>query len=631
MRKRTNKLLAVLLTGAMAMSMGACGNGGASTDNTQKKGSDDQVTIKITWWGGDARHEATQKVLDLYTESHPNVKFEAIPAGWDGYFEKLSTQAASGSIDTRIALILPWFFGAAFFIFMLVQFFRGVPKELDEAAEIDGCGRIAILFRILAPVVKPSIITASIFAFYWIWQDFFQPLIFMSTTSKFTLSLALNMFLDPSTYNNYGGLFAMSVLSLLPTIIFFIIFQRYDSLQMATFTITEKGYSLVNAKGETMADVAADFEAGPDKPSSYMGKVASLLYNRYVNGAKPIAMVSTDNCSHNGDKLYAAIDEFAKAWSKNGVAEAGFADYVNSDKVSFTWSMIDKITPRPDANVEKMLLDDGVEGLDPVITSKNTYVAPFVNAEETEYLVIEDKFPNGREALEAGGLMFTDRETVDKVEKMKVCTCLNPLHTALAIYGCLLGYDKISEEMKDDDLRKMIEIIGYKEGLPVVVNPGILDPKKFIKTVLEVRLPNPFMPDTPQRIATDTSQKLAIRFGETIKAYMASDELEASDLKLIPLVFAGWLRYLMAVDDNGNAFEPSSDPMLAELTPYLKDIKWNDEQAEKKILPILAKSEIFGVNLAEAGLLCRVVKYFKELIAGVGAVRTTLHKYVSNN
>lgn len=404
-----------------------------------------------------------------------------------------------------------------------------------------------------------------------------------------------------------------------------------DSLQMATFTITEKGYSLVNAKGETMADVAADFEAGPDKPSSYMGKVASLLYNRYVNGAKPIAMVSTDNCSHNGDKLYAAIDEFAKAWSKNGVAEAGFADYVNSDKVSFTWSMIDKITPRPDANVEKMLLDDGVEGLDPVITSKNTYVAPFVNAEETEYLVIEDKFPNGREALEAGGLMFTDRETVDKVEKMKVCTCLNPLHTALAIYGCLLGYDKISEEMKDDDLRKMIEIIGYKEGLPVVVNPGILDPKKFIKTVLEVRLPNPFMPDTPQRIATDTSQKLAIRFGETIKAYMASDELEASDLKLIPLVFAGWLRYLMAVDDNGNAFEPSSDPMLAELTPYLKDIKWNDEQAEKKILPILAKSEIFGVNLAEAGLLCRVVKYFKELIAGVGAVRTTLHKYVSNN
>ena len=106
--------------------------------------------------------------------------------------------------------------------------------------------------------------------------------------------------------------------------------------------------------------------------------------------------------------------------------------------------------------------------------------------------------------------------------------------------------------MKNETLVKLVEGIGYKEGLPVVVNPGILDPKEFIDTVLKVRVPNPFMPDTPQRIATDTSQKLAIRFGETIKAYAASPELNVSDIKLIPLVFAGWLRYLMAIDDNGN-------------------------------------------------------------------------------
>ncbi len=130
-------------------------------------------------------------------------------------------------IDTRTALILPWFFGGAFFIFLMVQNFRGIPRELDEAAEIDGCGRIGTLFRVLVPVVKPTIVTASIFAFYWIWQDFFQPLIFMSTTDKFTISLALNMYLDPNSYNNYGGLFAMSVTSLLPVIIFFIVFQRY--------------------------------------------------------------------------------------------------------------------------------------------------------------------------------------------------------------------------------------------------------------------------------------------------------------------------------------------------------------------------------------------------------------------
>lgn len=130
-------------------------------------------------------------------------------------------------IDTRAALILPWAFGSAFFIFLMTQFFRGIPRELDEAAQIDGCGKIGILFRILFPVVKPTVVTCGIFSFYWIWQDFFQPLIFMNTPKKFTVSLALNMFLDPNAYNNYGGLFAMSFVSLLPIIIFFIIFQKY--------------------------------------------------------------------------------------------------------------------------------------------------------------------------------------------------------------------------------------------------------------------------------------------------------------------------------------------------------------------------------------------------------------------
>lgn len=191
-------------------------------------------------------------------------------------------------------------------------------------------------------------------------------------------------------------------------------------------------------------------------------------------------MVSTDNCSHNGDKLYAAILAFAKAWAENGKAEKEFVEYIDSNKVSFTWSMIDKITPRPDASVEKILLNDGVEELDPVITSKNTYVAPFVNAEETEYLVIEDDFPNGRLDLTKGGLMFTDRDTVDKVEKMKVCTCLNPLHTCLAIFGCVLGYNKISDEMKDEELVKLVETVGYKEGLPVVVNPAFWIQKNLL-------------------------------------------------------------------------------------------------------------------------------------------------------
>lgn len=407
------------------------------------------------------------------------------------------------------------------------------------------------------------------------------------------------------------------------------VFEK-DSLQMATFTITEKGYSLVNGKGELLPSVEADFKKGPEKPESYIGKVASLLYTRYQAGKKPVAMVSMDNCSHNGDKLYAAINAFAEKWTENSLVEEGFLLYVNTkDKVTFPWTMIDKITPRPDASVEKILKEDNVEELEPVITSKNTYVAPFVNAEECEYLVIEDAFPNGRPELEKGGLMFTQRTTVDKVEKMKVCTCLNPLHTALAVFGCVLGYDLISKEMKDETLKKLVEGIGYTEGLPVVINPGVLDPKEFIDTVLNVRIPNPFMPDTPQRIATDTSQKLAIRYGETIKAYMASSELNVADLKLIPLVFAGWLRYLMAVDDNGKAFELSPDPLLDTVCPYVAQFKLGENSEVASVLqPVLENEKIFGVNLCEIGMADKVCMYFHEMIQGKGAVRAALEKYV---
>jgi len=383
------------------------------------------------------------------------------------------------------------------------------------------------------------------------------------------------------------------------------------SLQMVSFTITEKGYALYDAKGELLPDIAADLAGKPEDAKSYMGKITALLCARYMKNKAPLAMVSMDNCSHNGDKLKAAITCFAEKWGG-----AGFNAWLK-ESVSFPWSMIDKITPGPDASVAAMLKLDGLED-----------GTPFVNAEECEYLVIEDNFPNGRPALEKAGIYFTDRETVDKVERMKVCTCLNPLHTSLAVFGCLLGFDKIYKEMQDEDLHKLVETIGYKEGLPVVTDPGIISPKEFIDAVVNVRIPNPFMPDMPQRIATDTSQKLPIRFGETIKAYLASDDLDVNDLKLIPLVHAGWLRYLMGVDDRGEAFEQSPDPLLETAKAYVKDMKLGEKPDTKKLEGLLRNASIFGVDLVDAGLAEKVYDYFTELTAGIGAVRKTLHKHV---
>ncbi len=390
-----------------------------------------------------------------------------------------------------------------------------------------------------------------------------------------------------------------------------------DSLKMASFTITEKGYVVCDNEGNVLPATADDIKAGPGNTVTYIGKIASLLYERYVSGAKPIAMVSMDNCSHNGDKLKDAILCFAKGWQESGADDGGFCKYCTDEsKVSFPWSMIDKITPRPDDKIKAMLAEDGIEGLEPVITSKNTYVAPFVNAEETEYLVIEDAFPNGRIPLDKVGVIYTDRETVDKVEKMKVCTCLNPLHTALAIFGCLLGFRTIHDEMEDEDLSTLVHKLGHVEGMKTVVDPKVLSPADFLDNVLSKRLPNPFMPDTPQRIACDTSQKIPIRFGETIRSYRARADLSTEDLKLIPLVLAGYLRYLKGIDDEGNAFKLSPDPML----DVLKGLTPSE---------VLAHEEVFGNDLFADSLGERILKIYEELDAGPGSVRKVLHKTVN--
>jgi multiple sugar transport system permease protein len=110
---------------------------------------------------------------------------------------------------------------------MIMQFIRGIPRELDEAAEIDGCSRIGIFFRIILPLIQPALITAAIFSFYWTWEDFQGPLIYLSDPKLYTVSLALRASSDSNSVTNWGALFAMASLSLVPVFAVFIFFQRY--------------------------------------------------------------------------------------------------------------------------------------------------------------------------------------------------------------------------------------------------------------------------------------------------------------------------------------------------------------------------------------------------------------------
>ena len=394
---------------------------------------------------------------------------------------------------------------------------------------------------------------------------------------------------------------------------------KNPSLQMISFTITEKGYSY------NEADLARGL-----KPVFAMGKVCALLLERFNAGQLPLTVQSMDNCSHNGDKVKAGVFAYAERWVADGLVPTAFLDYLKDEKkITFPWSMIDKITPRPHEKVKEMLAADSFEDNNYIETEKHTFTAPFVNAEEVQYLVIEDNYTNGRPPLDLGGALYTTRETVDKVETMKVTTCLNPLHTAMSIYGCMLDYTLISAEMADEDLRPFIQKIGYIEAMPVVTDPGVLNPYEFIGAVINRRLPNPFMPDAPQRIACDTSQKLPIRFGETIKKYIARN-LDMENLVLIPLTLAGYARYLKGLKDDLTPFEPSPDPMLAELQAIVAPLEiGKPDQDWSPLRQLYSRKDVFGLDLYEAGLGEQIEGYVRELYAGPGAVRQTLHKYVS--
>lgn len=404
-----------------------------------------------------------------------------------------------------------------------------------------------------------------------------------------------------------------------------------SSLQLVSFTITEKGYALHRADGTWLPYVAADIQNGPEKATGAMAVLVAMLYVRYQVGKYPLALVSMDNCSQNGAKLRESVLTMAEEWKKAGYVDEGFVSYVSDeDTVAFPWTMIDKITPRPSERIADDLEKTGVEYMQPVITGKQTYIAPFVNAEKPQYLVIEDHFPNGRPALEKGfGVYMTDRNTVNLSERMKVTVCLNPVHSATGPLGVVLGYDLFAHMLNtNEDMMKMARMVAYDEGLPVVPNPGILSPQAFVDELFNDRFPNEYLGDTNLRLAVDVSQMVGIRFGETVKAYVEKYG-DASRLTAIPLGIAGWLRYLLAVDDAGNHYELAPDPMKEELTEQLKDIVvGHPETFKDQLKPILSNERLFFTDLYKDGVGEKIETMFREMIAGPGAVKATIHKYV---
>ena len=414
---------------------------------------------------------------------------------------------------------------------------------------------------------------------------------------------------------------------------------RNPSLQMVTTTITEKGYALVDSQDRPLPWIAPEFEGGPDKAKSAIAVITALLLERYQAGALPLALVSTDNFSRNGERFGQAVRQMADEWIGRGLAEKGFGDYLrDKNKITFPLTMIDRITPNPDAEVGRRLKALGIADAEPFRTRGGTAMAPYTNTEETWYWVVEDDFPAGRPPLEKAGVYMADKDTVNAADQMKVTTCLNPLHTALAIFGMLLGYPTMSKTIADPDLKALVTRLGYVEGLPVVEDPGIFSPKEFLRQVIEIRVPNPGLPDTPARICADTSQKIPVRYGITISKYIQAKDLDTADLEAIPLIIAAWLRLLIGsegngTDDAGRPVKLSPDPRLEELQRILVDIPLNGsakkETLTTTIKSILADTSIFGTDLNATSLADKIETFLTAMCQGNGAVASTLHKAAS--
>ena len=403
------------------------------------------------------------------------------------------------------------------------------------------------------------------------------------------------------------------------------------SLQMVSFTITEKAYILRDSENNYHADVQEDMDNGPDDCHSFMGKLASLCLKRMHACGTPLSLVSMDNCFNNGHRLQRAMLEIINSWFQKGKIDGTEFAYLTG-RISFPRTMIDKITPFPNPKIAAVLRADGLDMVKPIKTAKGSKVACFVNTESPQYLLMEDVFPNGHPPLEQLGIIFTSGRIVEKSMEMKACSTLNPMDTAMAAFGSLLGYETINCTVRDEDICTFITNLSHLECMPLGADPGVLDPDEFVHEILTIRYPNPYLNDTCARIMTDTSRKVSTRYGVILSNYYNSPVPmhRVSHLRFIPLAIAAWLRYLIGVDDNGDPMELSPDPLLESLRKKLSGIQLGGEATYEQLYPILSDRTLFGLNTFEVGCGERIIDFFNQMIAGPGAVRATLHRYCND-
>lgn len=192
-----------------------------------------------------------------------------------------------------------------------------------------------------------------------------------------------------------------------------------STLKMVSLTIADKCYSLYDENGKFREDILYDVTHGNIFPASLIGKLTYFLHLRF-KVSLPIALVSMDNLENNGYILKDAVKTLATMWRNKGFVESEFVDYIcDENKVSFPLTVIDKIVPKLSESIKEHLISEGFEDIDILHTENGTYIAPFVNSEKNQCLLIEDIFPNGKIPLDKVGVCYTDKDTIKNFKKSK--------------------------------------------------------------------------------------------------------------------------------------------------------------------------------------------------------------------
>ena len=399
-------------------------------------------------------------------------------------------------------------------------------------------------------------------------------------------------------------------------------YARDPQLQFATINAPEGAYGAVYAGGElatpTSDAVKQDLEQGTI--TSDPAKWTAFARERFTAGLK-FALVSCTNFSGNGHYTAGTLKMMARAWEDNGHAPKGFVDYLSDpSRFSFPNTMIDRIAVPPDEQTQKVMEELGI--------ASNVVVT-----EKTRYWVVEDLFPAGRPAFEnaEGVIMEGDYEEVKKYEDMKL-RILNMAHSAMAGLGVLLGYSGpygIYRAMQDEDVKSIIDRI-IEIVIKTIEHPRKMDPHDFAADTIE-RLNNANIPDDPMRIALNGSTKMQPRFMDTYYAG-AEKGIASSELDLVLLSVAGFLRYTVGVDDQGASYALEGDPIKETLESCGSKAVIGDPSSATAFAELISRSDVMGKDLhacGDAGQ--RVQEMVGKMLAGEGSVRKTIQEYLGRS